>query len=98
MFIMNDTLKVKKMEGKIIDQRKRDQYKEEIFLNNYNYMAGSSVIIKAGLSLENGKILNRKNTKIAEFFGFSAHEMDQIRTINDVMPRHISVLHNQILA
>jgi hypothetical protein len=37
-------------------------------------MAGSSVIIRAGISLENGKIINRSNTKIPEFFGYDERE------------------------
>lgn len=42
---MNEISEVKKMESKILDLKKRDQYKEEIFLNNHNYMNGNSVII-----------------------------------------------------
>jgi hypothetical protein len=66
---------------KIIELRKHDQYKDELFLNNYNYMNGDSVIIKAGISIQNGKILN-KNNRQAEFFGFGENEWRGISTIN----------------
>ena len=66
---------------KLIELRKHDQYKDELFLNNYNYMNGDSIIIKAGISIQNGKILN-KNSRQAEFFRFSENEWRNIFTIN----------------
>jgi hypothetical protein len=49
-------------------------------------MNGNSVIIKAGISLENGKIINRNNIKIPQFFGYSESDWERISTINDLMP------------
>lgn len=61
-------------------------------------MNGDSVIIKAGIAIENGRILNKENIKIANFFGYSENEWNAIYSINQLMPSHIALLHDKILA
>lgn len=60
-------------------------------------MRGQNVIIRAGLSVSIGRILNKENDRIRKFFGYSTTEIQSIESINDLMPRHVAILHNQIL-
>lgn len=57
-------------------------------------MNGQSIIIQVGLSIDSGRILNKKNMKIPAFFGYSHQDWERIITINDIMPAHVSIIHD----
>lgn len=69
-------------------------YKE---ISVLKYMLNEVVVLNVSLMKKKGQLLNKKTTKLANFFGFEINQFDKINSIDQLMPPFIGEMHHHLV-
>ncbi|EGR30451.1 hypothetical protein IMG5_131600, partial [Ichthyophthirius multifiliis] len=95
--ILNDFVSALKQENIVYELLQRDSNKGNDIVQNYTIIKGNLQLLKISISKDRGRILNKSNNKIANFFNYQLQDFKQLTYINDLMPSFLKNIHNQLI-
>jgi len=82
----------------MLELKKREGTEVSEELKNSNILKGEACVVEISLSEELGKIVSKKDSKLAKFFGYEdASEFSKIKHLQELMPSYIGSVHNDLL-
>ncbi|KRX07425.1 hypothetical protein PPERSA_03258 [Pseudocohnilembus persalinus] len=81
----------------IAELYKRDSGKESTMITNLSISEGNLVSLVVSIAKQKGKIISQISPKVAQFFGYSLQEFQNIQNINVLMPEFLKNIHDDIL-
>lgn len=97
LLVLNDTGNAYELEIFVADLRKRDTLKEPDTLTNDNLLKDAIITMYISVSQSLGRIVSKKDTKTAEFFGYTKLDFQKIVKINELMPPFLAKHHDDII-
>ncbi|EAR82350.2 transmembrane protein, putative (macronuclear) [Tetrahymena thermophila SB210] len=97
ILVRNQIVSAMKLELNANELRKRDQSKPSDQIHNFKLAKQQVISFLVSFSKDRGRIVSKKTAYTAKFFGYQQDEVDNIKYINDLMPKYISNIHNQLM-
>ncbi|KAL4426329.1 hypothetical protein ABPG74_011481 [Tetrahymena malaccensis] len=97
ILVRNQIVSAMKLELNANELRKRDQSKPSDQIHNFKLAKQQVISFLVSFSKDRGRIVSKKTAYTAKFFGYKQDEVDTIKYINDLMPKYISNIHNQLM-
>ncbi|CAD8106340.1 unnamed protein product [Paramecium primaurelia] len=96
-FVLNDYYNSFLCEQKISDIMKAETIIQQKTLSRSNILQDNSVLIIVSLVKQLGQILNKNKSQLANYFGYSLMDFNQINYIRELMPSYFGYLHDGFL-
>ena len=96
MIILNDQIDSLKYKKRRTEIAKKDSI--QLDLSSYtSFLQLNTIVISITLLQKGGHIINKKTHKMANFFGYDVGEFQAIKSIENVMPLNIAIVHQEMI-
>ncbi|CAK69082.1 unnamed protein product (macronuclear) [Paramecium tetraurelia] len=96
-FVLNDYYNSFLCEQKISSIMKAETVSQQKILSRSNILLDNSVLVIVSMVKQLGQILNKNKSQLANYFGFSQMDFNQINNIRELMPKHFAYQHDAFL-
>ncbi|CAK59410.1 unnamed protein product (macronuclear) [Paramecium tetraurelia] len=96
-FVLNDYYSAYLCEQKIQDIMKIETTQEQNVITRSNILKDETILIIISIVKQLGQVLNLNKSQIANYFGYSNSEFQQIANIKELMPQYFGNQHDQFL-
>ncbi|CAD8182256.1 unnamed protein product [Paramecium octaurelia] len=96
-FVLNDYYNSFLCEQKISSIMKAEAVSQQKTLSRSTILLDNSVLVIVSMVKQLGQILNKNKSQLANYFGFSQMDFNQINNIRELMPQHFGYQHDGFL-